>query len=73
MKVYRVQVSGLPGCLLASVITLGLAIIPFLLLVLGLITLTMAVWIAVSIVLFILLSGLLRKLKGRQVRKPGDM
>ena len=58
---YHVQVTGLPGCLLGSVLFLCVAAVPLLLLVLGIITATIAVWIACAVVLFAFLSGILRR------------
>ena len=58
--VYHVQVTGLPGCLLGSILFLSLAAVPLLLLLFGVITATVAVWIAFAVVIFAVLNGMLR-------------
>ena len=59
--VYRVQAKGLPGCLMVSILFLILAVALLIFLVLGVITAIFAAWIASGLILFAVLTGMLRR------------
>ena len=57
---YRMQVRGAPGCLLAfAVMALWLALLTALVL-LGIVALTLAIWIAAGAVILLLIAGFVR-------------
>ena len=62
---YRIEAKGPFGCLLAGVISLFLLVLLTLFIFLGMITLTIAVWVACGILLFLVITAIVRQIVRR--------
>lgn len=58
--IYRIEARGPFGCLVAGVVSLVLIVALAMFVFLGMITLTIAVWVACAILLFFVVSAILR-------------